>query len=1604
MTKSIAFIDTEIGIEDKKILDIGVVRTDGIVFHSSSLNGFNSNIADVDFICGHNIVHHDLKYLCDAMGQNIEIPAIDTLYLSPLLFPKHPYHSLLKDDKLITEEKNNPVNDCKKAAKLFFDEENAFNELPVLLKQIYFSLLYSRKEFTAFFDYLDYHETITSITDVIKLIFSGKICSNADLISLIANYPVELAYALALIWADDTFSITPPWLQYTFPCIENVLRILRNTPCPEKCEYCRKSLDIQDALKRFFNYDSFRLFAGEPLQEKAVQAAVDGKSLLAVFPTGGGKSLTFQLPALMAGQSMKGLTVVISPLQSLMKDQVDNLNALEITTAVTINGLLDPIERANSLERVANGTAHILYISPEQLRSRTIKKLLISRNIIRFVIDEAHCFSAWGQDFRIDYLYIGDFIRELQEKKNGNVKIPVSCFTATAKQKVISDIKDYFKRKLDLDLELFASTATRENLRYSVIYCETNEQKYNTLRNLISRRDCPTIVYVSRTKKSRDLAARLTRDGFPARPFHGRMDPDEKVENQDAFIQNRIRVIVATSAFGMGVDKKDVGLVVHYDISSSLEDYVQEAGRAGRDPATQADCYVLFNDNDLDQHFILLNQTKLSISEIQQVWKAIKDLTKQRHSICCSPLEIARQAGWDDTVPDFETRVKTAIQALETAGYVKRGDNMPHVYATGIVSQSTIEARNRINQSNLFTTEKERDTAGLIISKLIGKESRSKGGNDETESRIDYIADRNGLHKEDVIESVNKMRQAGILNDDQDMTAYIQASDSYNRSKLILERFLRLERFLLDQFTEETCTLNLKELNEAAQKSGITFSSVKNLRTLLFFFTIKNYINKEENKRTGIVRVRPSEKIEHLKNKLDCKADISGFILDFLFNKSLDTVANDKGEKEVIYSLVGLYNGYKNKDQLNLFQNKVTLNDIADSLLYMSKIGSMKLEGGFLVLYNGMKIDRIIRDNRIKYKNEDYRILDEYYKQKIRQIHIVGEYANLMVRNYNAALQYVDDYFQIDHRKFIDKYFKGDRRIEIDRNITPGKYNELFNDLSDIQSRIIDDKDSRYIVVAAGPGSGKTLVLVHKLAALLLMEDVKYDQLLMLTFSRSAATEFKKRLIDMIGNPANFVEIKTFHSYCFDLLGKIGNLEDAGDVLEKATSMILSGEVESGKITKSVLVIDEAQDMSSKEFDLVRALIQNNEDMHVIAVGDDDQNIFEFRGSDSKYLRMLLENYESTKYEMTENYRSHETIVSFANAFTSLIPNRMKTAPGISVQKGSSTVVITHHRCHNFTEALVEEVIRTHGSERACVLTQTNDEAMQVLGLLERKGIRAKLIQSLGSRFRLTNLAEIRYFLSIIDTHGERAVISDEIWGEAKEILHKEYADSTCLEVCENLIDDFETVYPDKYRTDLEEFIKESQYEDFYRDDHEVVYISTIHKAKGREFDNVYMLLQDCTAETDEKKRALYVGITRAKSGLYIHCNNNIFNSFTMSGVKHVNDRFLFGVPDELTVQMDYRDVFLSYFKPRQNLVQKLRSGMDLSVDGSYLCTQSQKSQIPVVSFSKAFKEKITKWEAKGYHPVSANVQFIVVWKDEDDEKETFIILPTIKLKRIPSK
>lgn len=1587
-----AFIDLEIDGKGR-ILDIGGVKN-GLSFHSARIPEFADFVSDCDCLCGHNIIEHDIKYLKPFLRK--EYILIDTLYLSPLLFPQKPYHKLLKDDKILTEELNNPLNDSLKAQSLYDDEVMAFKALDKDFQQLYYDLLNEDIHFSGFFKSIEYVPSRKpfffrkSTADIFRELFKGKICEHSNVESFVRDHKVECAYAAALISTDDRNSITPAWILHNYPSVENVIRGLRAVNCGDaRCAYCSQKLNAEYSLKKWFGYDRFRTFGGEPLQENAAKAAIKGESLLAIFPTGGGKSLTFQLPALMAGETVRGLTVVISPLQSLMKDQVENLEKKGISEAVYINGLLSPIERRNALERVESGEASLLYIAPEQLRSKTIEKVLMSRTLVRIVIDEAHCFSAWGQDFRIEYMFIGEFIRHLQECKGLHTPIPVSCFTATAKPKVISDICDYFRDRLGITLKRFTTDVARTNLRYTVLFRTSDEDKYQTLRNLLDGTKCPAIVYVTRTKAAEKIAERLSKDGFDAKAFHGQMEVNTKVKAQDDFMSGKVRIIVATSAFGMGVDKSDVGLVVHYEISDSLENYIQEAGRAGRDVNSQAECYVLYNDDDLNKHFILLNQTKLTLSEINQVWSAVKKLTAKHDCIHISALEIARKAGWEE-IRDVETKVKSAIAALETAGYLRRGMNSPRIFATSIVPRNMDDASERIERCPDFTEDDKLD-ARRIIKSLISERSRSRAGTAEAESRVDYLSDMLGIETRKVISIVERMRVAGILAKDDDMTAYLRLGQLRK-----FKYYIQLEKFLVETVIGECTKFSLKEINEKAIASGIARSSVKDIRTILFFWTIRHYIEKRPVT-DDYIQIAAKVSASDLEKQIAVRNSIASFIV-YRFK---DNNKEEDGEVKVGFSLAGLVGDYNDSA---LFPEKIDVGMAEEALLFLAKTGILNLEGGFMVLYNKLQIERL-KDSKCRYKKDDYHNLDDFYKQRIQQIHIIGKYANMMVSDKNRAMEYVHDYFVLDFKAFIKKYFDSKEEKRIGRNVSERKYNELFGGLTQTQSAIINDNESRFIVVPAGPGSGKTYVLVRKLASLILLEDVKSEQLLMLTFSRAAAVEFKKRLRDLIGNAAEYVEIKTFHSYSFDILGRKGSVDDSGHIVADAVEGILRGRVERSRITKSILVIDEAQDLGVQEFELVKELIRLNDDMRVIAVGDDDQNIYEFRGSDSGNMKSLITDYGASVYDMMENFRSSEAVVSISNNYVKGMSNRLKSAPIICRRSDRGCVRLIHHASLDYEQAIVNEILSGAPGGTVCVLTATNDDALVISALLNKSGRRARLIRS-NDGFYLRDLAEFRFFLDTI-REFDAACLDNDTWTKSAEMVVEHFRGSECLEMFRNCLEAFNEECPGrKYISDFENFLLESRLEDFSKSRSSEIIVSTIHKSKGCEYDNVYISLKGLGDITDKERRMIYVGMTRAKNNLSVHYSNvNLFLDKSLQGLI-IEDNTVYGAPVEVLMQLSHRDVVLDIFKGCQDSLPGLLSGTGLFVSGDYLYAETGGRRVKVLRFSSAFRTQLSRMVSKGYLPVKAKVRFQVFWSYEEPTGETgsptrseiMIVLPDLLL------
>ena len=444
------------------------------------------------------------------------------------------------------------------------------------------------------------------------------------------------------------------------------------------------------------------------------------------------------------------------------------------------------------------------------------------------------------------------------------------------------------------------------------------------------------------------------------------------------------------------------------------------------------------------------------------------------------------------------------------------------------------------------------------------------------------------------------------------------------------------------------------------------------------------------------------------------------------------------------------------------------------------------------------------------------------------------------------------------------------------------------------------------------------------------------------------------------------MEIKTFHSYSFDLIGKQGSLDEAKDVVHHAAEMIEKGEVEPSKIAKSVLVIDEAQDMGQDDFRLVQALMRQNEEMRVIAVGDDDQNIYAFRGSDSRYMQSLVSQEGAKLYEMTDNYRSAKAIVDCANRFVQRIPNRMKHAP-IQSATGEEGKVMT-------LKSLQNAEIKVQGG--TAILTRTNEETMQVTYELEQRGLHATVAQSMGG-FRFGNLAEVRYFIKQIGKDDE-VTISKEKWQEAKKRTLKTYASSTCLDVMRHFFADFEAINRVYYRSDLREFIIESEIEDFIASDDKSVFVSTIHKAKGREFDTVYLMSSVPDGRQVEDMRAYYVGLTRAKRNLYLITNPPTEYS-------------------SISIALNMHDIWLDYFKGRKDTVLCLRSGDSLQYKDDYLYNQQG---ISVAALSAAGKDKIKAWTDKGYEVTSAKVSYTLAWRPKDSETEYAVCLANLVLSK----
>ena len=657
-----------------------------------------------------------------------------------------------------------------------------------------------------------------------------------------------------------------------------------------------------------------------------------------------------------------------------------------------------------------------------------------------------------------------------------------------------------------------------------------------------------------------------------------------------------------------------------------------------------------------------------------------------------------------------------------------------------------------------------------------------------------------------------------------------------------------------------------------------------------------------------------------------------------------------------------------------------------------------------MIYYNPMKITRAVDDQRKRYTKEDYGQLAQFYERKTEQIHIVGEYAKKQLVNNIAAMEFVDDYFSLPYDDFLGKYFKGKKGI-IRRTITEEKFKQIFSELSTEQLGVVKDKSAN-ILVAAGPGSGKTRVLVHKVASLLLMEDVKPEQFLMLTFTRPAALEFKQRLVDIVGAVAYHIDIFTYHGFAFQLAGRVGNLEKSKNILGTVQTAIKAEEIPLDRIkNKSVVVVDEYQDVSQKEYDFLMTLVDCAENIRVIAAGDDDQNIYEFRGTNVAYMRSFIQRQDAQTHLLTLNFRADKNLLEFTNRFltTRLSSERMKhNIQLIPHQQKNGTIEIIRYASTTLLLPVVAHILQQSLVGTTAILTYKNEEAILLTTLLKQQGIRASLLSD-KQGFSLGSILELRTFTHFIQANiqDELGLITNENWEKSKAKLSDWYTQSKNLDLVNRILHTFESVNPKKFKSTWTAFLKESRIEDFYHPEQDTILVATMHKSKGKEFDNVFLLLHNYPLQREEKKRVLYVAMTRAKHRLSIHTNSINFETTNIEGLTYKQDNRAYSLPKTLILECGMRDVHLGYFKIPAIIknIKAIRSGVALQVHPSYPSIfQTLNTRQNVTKFSTAFLAKLNGYLNQGYQLKAIHAKYIVVWYDEEVGKEFRVVLPEVIL------
>jgi ATP-dependent DNA helicase RecQ len=1319
-------IDLEVSPRDGRLHSFAAVRSgasEPLVFHKGdlvdALNRLDAFSDGADFVLGHNLVKFDLPKLASIKPglRLLSLPAVDTLWLNPLAFPRNPYHHLVKhyqDGQLKHGRLNDPELDARLTLDVLGDQYAALqatdrNAGDLVCAWHWLTTCEPRASgVDAFFATLrgrSRPEDVEALSAIGRLL-TAHACITwvRRIVESAAAEGWALSYALAWLSVAGGNSVMPPWVRHQFPMAGKLIQRLRDTACSDPdCGWCREHHDARGELKRWFGASlEFRLEpvdreCGRPLQEVIVESAMRGEHLLGILPTGTGKSLCYQIPALSRYEKTGALTVVISPLVALMADQVAGLEARGHTCCAAFNGLLTMPERADVLDRIRLGDVGILITSPEQLRNRSLRQVLAQREIGAWVLDEAHCLSKWGHDFRPDYRYVGRFIHE---RAGDGSPPPILCLTATAKPEVVDDIANHFHKRLGLRLRILDGGATRDNLDFDVIPT-TQTMKFEHVHQALEHHlpgDQPggAIVYCATRRQTEEVAEFLRVKEIAADYYHAGLQPETKKSVQERFIRGELRVISATNAFGMGIDKPDVRLVIHADIPGSLENYLQEAGRAGRD-RQQARCVLMYTLDDVERQFGMSARSRLSQRDIQTILDALRRLDRKKR-LGGEVVATAGEVLAEDEKGQFErdsatedTRVKTAISWLEEVALLTREENRVQVFPSSLRIGSIEEARDRLHKQKM--TDGYRRQLLALVDVLIEADPDDGISTDE-------LMLASGLSAEQVRVALFDLERLGIASNDTAITALVHAGVA----RASTERFAEstaIEAALIDLMREDAPDLakgeeSLLHLRIATQKLKDDGHSTALPEKVLRLLRSIAADGRGEDGGIGSIslkmldretlRVRLQREWQAIAELAERRRQGARLLLDHLIG-NLPT--GSRGTDLLVETTLGKLFAAMETDLFLKSQSKNPQKLLDRALLWLHEQEVIRLNKGLAVFRPAMTIK--LSEEKRNFAKVDFEPLKQHYHEKGVQIHVMAEYAQRGLEAIADAVRLAADYFALEREAFIAKWLPN-REKELGQLTTPESWRRIVEDLgSPIQQRIVaDDREQTNVLVLAGPGSGKTRVLVHRIGYLVRVRRESPDGILALAYNHHAAVDIRRRLRELIGDDACGVTVLTCHALAMRLTGasfagRRLQLDESAfeDIVQQAIDLLEGKDLPPDEADAQRdrllagfrwILVDEYQDIGADQYRLISAIAgrsrqDDDAKLTLFAVGDDDQNIYTFAGASVEFIRRFETDYTARPIWLVENYRSTAHIVAAANRVIVGASDRLKADHPITIDR-----------------------------------------------------------------------------------------------------------------------------------------------------------------------------------------------------------------------------------------------------------------------------------------------------------------------------------------------